>query len=262
MRSAAAAAVLGIGLPAEPIGEQLTSLFVGQPGQPKALRPGCASQPGQPRRKGAARLRVLHPVGAHHHHRIGRGPLGQHREQRQTGLIRPVQVLQQQEQRAGRPALGDQELDHRLVQRRLGETRAVTRRLSTEDHPRRSIPRHGREIAEDLTPRPVRRLVARLLGSSFGHDHAGRPSSPGHLLRQSGLPDAGLAGQHPDPSVALRDAAHSLLQQGELPLPARAGHGPPVDPERPRAASGARGCGGSSGVRDGRKSRLESCCNS
>ena len=38
-----------IGFPAEPVGEQLTSLFVSQPGQPKALRLGCTSQPSQPR---------------------------------------------------------------------------------------------------------------------------------------------------------------------------------------------------------------------
>ena len=89
-------------LPAEAYGEQVARRLVGQAGQPQALGRGRPRQPGQHRPERARRLGVLHAVGAQQHQRGVAGPFGHRRQERQARLVRPVQVLQDDEQVPGR----------------------------------------------------------------------------------------------------------------------------------------------------------------
>ena len=205
-------------LPAEAYGEQVARRLVGQTGQSEALGGGRTRQSGQHRTEGARGFGVLDAVRAQQHQREVVSPSGHRRQERQARLVRPVQVLQH-DQQVPRPAgLVGEEVGHRVVQRRLREARAVGR---PHHDAGRTVAGDAREVAEDLGPRPVRRAVARLVRLADGDCRSGRPGPRDHLLHESGLADACLARHHPDRTVAARAPAYGPVEDVDLCVPAQ-----------------------------------------
>ena len=205
-----------VGLPAETYGEQVPRRLLGQSGHAEAFGGRRPREPREHRAERSCWRCVLHAVGAQQHDRGVADQPGQRRQEQQARLVGPVEVLEHDQQGAGPARLADEEVRHRVVQRRLCEVGPLGHPGSAHHHTSRTVTRDARQVAKDLRPRPVGRAVARLVGPADGHHRAGGTSPRGDLLRQPGLPDPGLARHHPDRTVALRAATYGLLEEVDL----------------------------------------------
>jgi hypothetical protein len=164
-------------------------------------------EPGQ-RQHGAAvgrRPRQLGvPVGAEQQHpcvpQVGGGEL----DQPQRRLVRPLQVVDDQDQRAARGQPGERR-DHRLGQPepRISRRHRRRRRRPLDQVGRRpQLGARGPGRPQQLDPRPVRRHRRPVPADRGQHQRPALAGLPGQLAEQRTLADARLAGDEHQPAVA------------------------------------------------------------
>ena len=209
--------------------------------------------------------RLRRPIGAQEHDSRPLGPLREHRDEIHRALVAPVQVLQDQHQRAiDRDRLHQaRELTQHAVGRRVGvpAPRAAPRRRASEA--RASAPASSgrrraawraagrgpvRGSAAPGPPGPACRAPARRAAPRTGHSRSGRrrptpaarrrKASTIEVLPMPGSPCMNTTWRSPADAVwkMARSVASSVSRPTRvagIPLPGRAGARPPTEPRSP-----------------------------
>jgi hypothetical protein len=238
---------LRVGLAARRAGDQRADLVAVQAGQRDRGRLGHQRQQ-QRLQRVPARFHLDVAVGADQQQPLEPGVLRGELQQPQRGAVGPVQVVEDDDDRA---ALGDRHqrggdgvvqlegLGPRGVVRRPG-IRRRGRRLAEQDRQADAAGGPGRrpllgrggppQRAEHLHPRPVARGAVGLPAGAAEHQRAAPPGLFRGVGDQRGLADPGLPGDQHQPAVAVDRPADLRTQQpgGMLPpddaLAARRAH--------------------------------------
>ncbi len=208
-----------------------------QPAQqhPPAVPP--SGQVGQGRHQRMPPVDLCVPVDAHHQ-QAGTLQLATHEAQQgQRRRVRPVQVVEDQQQRAaggrrpqeGRQAVEQLEAGHlRLDRRRAGQVRQtvadVRGQLGDVGGTRAQVVAQRRRVAgldvgaDHLDPGPEGGCALSLPAAAPQHPGATRCRLGGQLLGQPGLADSGLAGQQHHPAVTGASGIQVGGERGQLAL--------------------------------------------
>ncbi len=216
-------------LAAHNAGDQLGDRRDGQPGERQHRSPG--SQGSQRRAWRGDDV----AVAAHHGRGARRQPPGQEVKQQLRGLVGPLQVIEQHQQRLD-PRLGQQQRGHLVKQLKAGGGRRVI------DGGRPVAGGQWRVQAErphDLDPRPVpRRPLARPAPAPRDAEAAAL-SVAGRLGEHRGLADARLPGQQQQLAAPGQGRVGHTPQAGEHVAAADRAHlAGTCLPRRPRPAAG------------------------
>lgn len=199
---------------------------------------GHAGQPGQFRYHRPQRVTAVQVVGAVGDHDHGPFPVqhpGQEGDQVPGGPVGPVQVLQDQQHRAGGGQLGEQ-AEHRPEQLLLGEPGCLTGcgwdgvavgQQAAEHRPagQRVGQRPGRGGAGHAVPqrigqRQVRDTVAQLGAPPGEHQEAPVSGPRGQLSDQARLADPGVPADERVRRAARDGVVEQAKQAGQLTVPA------------------------------------------
>jgi hypothetical protein len=219
----------------------------------------AAGEVGQDSKQRMSPVHLGVPVAAHHQQPGTLQLPTQEPQQGQRRRIRPVQVVQHQQQRpagGGRPQEAGQAVEQPEAGRlRLGRRRGrqVRQALADGRHDLGDVGRTGTHVlaqrrrvacldigAHDLDPGPEGGRALSLPAAAPQHQDAAGAGLGGQLLGQPGLADAGLAGQQDHPAPAGQGGLQVDGERGQLGLAAdeRGRHRrPPPSLNRPMSSA-------------------------
>ena len=203
-------------------GDDARNVIAVQPAQIDASGPGGAADLGQGLPERVAAMELVAAEGQHQQQTPTGGPRQRGREVLGRA-VRPVHVLQHQQDRAGSRCLEDDRGEVVQHMERLPTTRCV--RVQQGEHPPRRRPRP--EVLEPAEEGPHRldhrgerhaRLEVETVSRRYGEPQFARPAF--EVRHQRGLPDPGVAPHQHDLRGPLRGQPESLVQLGDVLLAA------------------------------------------